>query len=312
MEKLGVGPRELLAENPGLVFARLTGFGQTGKYAKLAGHDINYMASSGVLSLLGRKGERPQPPANLLGDFAAGSLTCLLGIQMALLERTRSGRGQVVDANMVDGLAYLASFVHTFSEIGLWDTKRRGENLLDGGAPFYDTYETADGRYMSVGAIEPHFFRNLLSGLDLDANAVPGQNDIKDWPRMRDEFERTFRKKTMAEWTTIFDKLDACVTPVVELTETDKHPRPFLVRGPEGDLQPRPAPHLSRSSHFVKPASRPIEGQHTREVLKELGGFDDDDVDDLVRRGIVVDGSEQRDDWSRNSFGQEVARDSRC
>ncbi|XP_013855128.1 alpha-methylacyl-CoA racemase, partial [Austrofundulus limnaeus] len=184
MEKLGLGPNELLAENPRLIYARLTGYGQSGSYSAAAGHDINYIAMSGLLSRLGRSGEKPYAPLNLLADFAGGGLTCALGIVLALLERTKSGRGQIIDASMVEGAAYTGSFVWKSQSIGMWN-RGRGENMLDSGAPFYDTYETLDGQYMAVGAIEPQFYKQLLKGLELDAGELPPQLSVSDWPELR-------------------------------------------------------------------------------------------------------------------------------
>src|SRR5215469_14929231 len=180
MERLGLGPEVACGRNTRLVYARLTGFGQDGPYANMAGHDINYIAISGALSLLGRKGEKPLAPVNLLGDFAGGGMLCALGILLALLERNTSGRGQIVDAAMVDGAAYLSTFVYKFRNNGMWRDER-GTNMLDSGAPFYDTYQTKDGRYMSVGAIEPQFYAALLKGLGLDAATMPHQMDQLKW-----------------------------------------------------------------------------------------------------------------------------------
>src|SRR5262249_36312009 len=181
MERLGLGPDVACARNPRLVYARLTGFGQDGPYAGMAGHDINYIAISGALSLLGRKGEKPLAPVNLLGDFAGGGMLCALGVCLALLERGHSGRGQVVDAAMVDGAAYLSTFVYKFRNSGMWRDER-GTNLLDTGAPFYDTYRTRDGKYVAVGALEPQFYAALLKGLGLDPATLPAQMDQTGWP----------------------------------------------------------------------------------------------------------------------------------
>src|SRR5215468_524844 len=199
MERLGLGPEVACARNPRLVYARLTGFGQDGPYANMAGHDINYIAISGALSLLGRKGEKPLAPVNLLGDFAGGGMLCALGIALALLERGRSGKGQVVDAAMADGSAYLSTFVYKFRNAGFWRDER-GTNLLDGGAPFYETYRTKDGQYMSVGAIEPQFYAALLQGLGLDPAAMPQQMDQASWAATAARFTEIFASKTRDEW----------------------------------------------------------------------------------------------------------------
>ncbi|XP_061732574.1 alpha-methylacyl-CoA racemase isoform X3 [Nerophis ophidion] len=218
MEKLRLGPQELLKENPGLVYARLTGYGQSGMYASAAGHDINYLAMSGLLSRLGRSGEKPYAPLNLLADFAGGGLTCALGIVLALLERTKSGKGQIIDASMVEGAAYVGSFVWKSHSIGMWD-RPRGENMLDSGAPFYDTYLTSDAKYMAVGAIEPQFYQQLLQGLELDADQLPPQMSFDDWPQLRRIFSERFALKTQADWSRIFDGTDACVTPVLSFDQ---------------------------------------------------------------------------------------------
>ena len=185
MERLGLGPDVACARNPRLVYARLTGFGQDGPYAPMAGHDINYIAISGALSLLGRKGEKPLAPVNLLGDFAGGGMLCALGICLALLERAHSGKGQVVDTAMVDGAAYLATFVYKFRNSGMWRDER-GTNMLDSAAPFYDTYRTKDGEFMSVGAIEPQFYAALLKGLGIDAEGMPPQLDQSSWTKTKE------------------------------------------------------------------------------------------------------------------------------
>src|SRR5205085_12180327 len=186
-----------------------TGWGQTGPYAAMAGHDIDYIAISGALSLFGRPGDKPLPPINLLGDFAGGGMLCALGIVLALFERSRSGKGQVVDSAMVDGAAHLSSFLFGFFHAGLW-SKERGTNLLDTGAPFYDTYRTADGEFMAVGAIEPQFYAKLLEGLGLDGDTLPHQMDRGAWAQTRELFTKTFEAKTRSEWTAIFDGTDAC------------------------------------------------------------------------------------------------------
>jgi alpha-methylacyl-CoA racemase len=232
LEKLGLGPDVLLALNPRLVYARMTGFRRDGKYADMAGHDINYLAVSGTLGLLGREGQKPHAPWNILGDFAGGGATLFQGILLALFNRDRTGRGQVVEANMVDGASYLA----TFPRMGLklpMGSRGRGRNLLDGGCPYYDTYETKDGLYMSVGALEPQFFKALISGLRLDNQGLEQKRyDPAEWPAIRRLFEDTFRSKTRAEWERIFDGTDACCTPVLDYHELETQP------DREGDQRP--------------------------------------------------------------------------
>ncbi|KAF1942310.1 alpha-methylacyl-CoA racemase-like protein [Clathrospora elynae] len=215
LEKAGLDPEKVLRRlNPRLVVARMTGFRRDGKYSNMAGHDINYIAVSGVLSLFGRRGEKPYPPGNVVGDFGGGGAMCFLGILLALLARERSGLGQVVEANMVDGSSILATMPRLGLKTRVWGGER-GMNMLDGGAPFYDTYQTADGGYMAVGAIEPQFYAALLEGMGLQPSDLPGDRDNKaDWPKLKDFFTTEFRKRTRAEWEAIFDGTDACCTPV--------------------------------------------------------------------------------------------------
>jgi alpha-methylacyl-CoA racemase len=289
MERLGLGPEVATKRNPRLVYARLTGFGQDGPYASMAGHDTNYIAISGALSLIGRKGERPLPPVNLLGDFAGGGMLCALGISLALLERAHSGKGQIVDAAMVDGAAYLSTFVYKFRNSGMWRDER-GTNMLDGGAPFYETYRTRDGEYLSVGAIEPQFYAALLHGLGVDAAAMPHQMDQSKWPETGARFAVIFATKTRAEWCAIFDGTDACVAPILNLGEVADHPhnvaRRLLIPDAKGKLEPAPAPRLSRTPGD---GGRPLPevGEHTRAVLAEYG-FPDADVARLIEAGAVA------------------------
>ncbi|XP_023120447.1 alpha-methylacyl-CoA racemase [Amphiprion ocellaris] len=289
MEKLGLGPAELLMENPRLIYARLTGYGQTGSYATAAGHDINYLAMSGLLSRLGRSGEKPYAPLNLLADFAGGGLTCALGIVLALLERTKSGKGQVIDASMVEGAAYTGSFIWKSRSIGLWD-RSRGENMLDSGAPFYDTYQTSDGKYMAVGAIEPQFYNQLLQGLELNTGDLPPQMSFDDWPELRRIFTQRFASKTQADWSRIFDGTDACVTPVLTFEQVSSHPhnqeRGSFVKDSSGQESPRPAPVLSRTPAEPGLGSSPDPGEHTVEVLEEYG-FASSEIDKMVAAGVV-------------------------
>ncbi|XP_076014585.1 alpha-methylacyl-CoA racemase [Genypterus blacodes] len=289
MEKLGLGPDELLKENPGLIYARLTGYGQRGSYATRAGHDINYLATSGLLSRLGRSEGKPHAPLNLLADFAGGGLSCALGIVLALLERTRSGRGQIIDASMVEGAAYLGSFVWKFGSAGMWD-RPRGQNMLDGGAPFYDTYQTSDGKYMAVGALEPQFYTQLVKGLELDAGDLPPQMDSSDWPELRRIFTERFASKTQAEWQRVFDETDACVTPVLSFDQVSSHPhnreRGSFIKDSRGEESPRPAPVLSRTPADPCLARDPDIGEHTRVVLEEYG-FTPADLDQMVAAGVI-------------------------
>lgn len=228
LEKLGLSPVDVLLKiNPRLIVARMTGFRRDGKYKNMAGHDINYLAVSGVLSMLGRSGEPPEAPGNILGDFAGGGAMCFLGILLALFSRQHTGKGQVVNANMVDGPAYLASFLRLGRKTPLWSAPR-GENLLDGGCPYYATYETKDkGKYFVVGALEPQFFAELLRGLGLsESDVIPsdssGKREFPDtWPHMRKVFKDKFKEKTRSQWEAIFDGTDACATPIFEMAELE-------------------------------------------------------------------------------------------
>ncbi|MBN3319270.1 AMACR racemase, partial [Atractosteus spatula] len=289
MEKLGLGPEKLLKENPRLIYARLTGFGQSGSFATAAGHDINYLAMSGLLSKLGRSSENPYAPLNLVADFAGGGLLCAMGIVLALYERTRSGRGQVIDASMVEGAAYVGSFIWKSQNLGLWN-RPRGHNLLDSGAPFYETYKTADGKHMAVGAIEPQFYNELIKGLGLDPTELPLQMSISDWPELKRIFTETFASKTQAEWCKIFDGTDACVTPVLSLEEVSSHPhnreRGSFIKDAHGEVSPRPAPLLSRTPASPSSSRDPFIGEHTRTVLAEYG-YSTAQIDSLLSAGVI-------------------------
>ena len=271
-ERLGFGPPTCEKINTGLVYARMTGWGQTGPLAGSAGHDIDYLAVAGALSPLGRPGERPHAPLNLLADFAGGGLLLAVGVLAALLERTRSGRGQVVDAAMVDGSALLTAFLHGLIGAGRW-TGGRGGNLLDGGAPFYDTYRTADGGFVAVGALEAPFYAALLTGLGLAGDpSLPEQYDRAGWPVLRARFTDRFARRSRDEWVAVFADLDACVAPVLDPLEAPLHPH-NQARGTflavDGLLQPAPAPRLSRTPAA---APRPPAATTVDEVLASWPG----------------------------------------
>jgi alpha-methylacyl-CoA racemase len=284
-ERLGIGPDDLFAENPTLVYGRMTGWGQDGPIADSAGHDITYIATTGALHAIGRAGGPPQVPLNLLGDFGAGSMFLVTGVLAALLEARVSGRGQVVDAAIVDGTAVLSTMLYGLLAGGVWRDER-GINLLDTGAPFYDVYETADGRHMAVGALEPQFFAELVRLLEPGPD-LPAQHDVSQWPRMRELFAKRFRTRTMSEWTAVFDGTDACVAPVVSLSEAAQRPqlaaRNTFVSS-HGVIQPTPAPRFSRTPGTLgEPPAPP--GTHTRSALLDWGI---DDVDDLIEAGAVI------------------------
>jgi alpha-methylacyl-CoA racemase len=248
-ERLGIGPDDCAAVNPRLIFARITGWGQEGPLAPTAGHDINYLSQTGALSALGYRDRPPMPPLNLVADFGGGSMLVLLGIAVALYERERSGRGQVVDAAMVDGVSVLAQMMWTMKSTGALRDQRESF-LLDGGAPFYRCYETSDGKYMAVGAIEPQFFAALLDGLGLSADDVPNQLDIASFPQLHDLFAESFAGRTRDEWTQIFAGTDACVTPVLTWGEAagNEHlnARSTIIAA-HGVQQAAPAPRFSRT-----------------------------------------------------------------
>jgi alpha-methylacyl-CoA racemase len=248
-ERLGIGPDDCAAVNPRLIFARITGWGQHGPLAKVAGHDINYLSQTGALSAIGYRDRPPVAPLNLVADFGGGSMFVLLGIVAALYERERSGKGQVIDAAMVDGVSILSQMAWTMKSTGMLKDQRESF-MLDGGAPFYRTYETADAKYMAVGAIEPQFFAQLLDGLGISAADVPNQLDIGAFPEMHKIFTERFASKTRDEWTQIFSGTDACVTPVLTWTEAAQNEhlraRSTLV-DPNGVDQAAPAPRFSRT-----------------------------------------------------------------
>lgn len=248
-ERLGLGPEDVWARNPRLVYGRMTGWGQDGPLAPRAGHDIDYIALSGALWSIGRSGERPVPPLNLVGDFGGGGMLMAFGVCAALLEASRSGRGQVVDAAMVDGAASLMTMTYAFLHSGLW-REERGANMLDTGAHFYDVYETSDGGHMAVGAIERPFYAELLRGLGLDGDELPDQMDRSQWPAMRERLASVFKTRTRAEWSAVFEGTDACVAPVLSPLEAPDHPH-NRARGTyvtvDGKVQPGPAPRFSRT-----------------------------------------------------------------
>ncbi len=272
-ERLGLGPDDCLARNPRLVYGRMTGWGQDGPYALAAGHDINYIALAGALEPIGRNGQAPLPPLNLVGDFGGGGMLLAFGIACALTERAASGQGQVIDAAMVDGAAVLMTMFHAFRAMGIWNDER-GTNMLDTGAHFYEVYETADGKYVSIGSIEPKFYRELLEKTGLaDDPSLPHQYDRSQWPALKDKLAEVFRSKTRDEWCELMEASDVCFAPVLSMTEAPSHPHnversTFLEL--QGIVQPAPAPRFSRTPGGVQrpPAHA---GQHTDEALVDWG-----------------------------------------
>ena len=286
-ERLGFGPDVCAQRNPRLIFARMTGWGQDGPLAPTAGHDIDYIAISGALSPIGRAGGPPLPPVNFLGDFGGGGMLMALGIVAALVERATSGQGQVVDAAMVDGSALITSFIYGMRATGAWQDQR-GTNLIDTGAPFYDTYATADGGYVAVGALEPQFYAALLAGLGLTDAGLPAQHDRSGWPLLRERFAGVFAARSRDEWAEVFAGTDACVAPVLSMAEAPVHPHAtardaFVEVG--GVVQPAPAPRFGRSRAGT-PAAPPRPGADTDTVLNGLG-LSGAEVSDLRARGVV-------------------------
>ncbi|MFE6926060.1 CaiB/BaiF CoA transferase family protein [Nocardia sp. NPDC057663] len=283
-ERLGLGPDACWERNPRLVYGRMTGWGQTGPLAQSAGHDIDYIAVTGALHTIGEADGAPQVPLNLVGDFGGGGMYLVVGILAALRVAERTGQGQVVDAAIVDGAAHLLTGIHAFLNAGAWDD-RRGANMLDGGAPYYATYETADGRHMAVGAIESKFYAELLARLAIDAEPRQ-QHDRSEWPVTRGKIAAAFATRTLAEWCEVFDGSDACVAPVVSLREAVTHPHveergSIIDRG--GVVQAAPAPRFSLSKTSLG-SPPPVPGEHTRAVLEEWGIAD---ATDLIERGVV-------------------------
>ncbi len=271
-ERLGFGPEHCHDRNPRLVYGRMTGWGQHGALADTVGHDINYIALTGVLDAIGERNGRPVPPLNLVGDYGGGSLYLAIGVLGALIERHTSGVGQVVDAAMIDGSASLMTLFYELRALGMW-SEPRGSNLLDGGAPFYATYATADGGHVAVGALEPRFYAALLDGLRLDPAELPAQYDPAGWATLRREFVDVFASRSRDEWMDVFAGSEACVTPVLSMAEAPQHPhntqRETFI-DVDGVTQPAPAPRFSRSVADV-PGSVPFAGEHTDAVLTELG-----------------------------------------
>ncbi|HEX2174689.1 MAG TPA: CaiB/BaiF CoA-transferase family protein [Nocardioidaceae bacterium] len=284
-ERLGLGPDDCRRVNPRLVYGRMTGWGQDGPLAHTAGHDIGYIATTGALYALGRAGGPPQPPVNLLGDFGGGAMYLVTGVLAALLEARASGQGQVVDAAIVDGTAHLSSMVVGMRAAGAWSDER-GTNLLDTGAPYYDVYETSDGRHMALGALEPHFYDHFLARFGVDD--LPDRHDPQQWPVLRERIARRFAELTQEEWTEIYDGTDACVAPVLTFGEAAKTAH-LSARGTyvehHGVVQPAPAPRFSRTPAALGSPPVAAGGQDSRAALQDWGV---EDVDALIESGAVT------------------------
>jgi alpha-methylacyl-CoA racemase len=277
MERLGLGPDVCLSRSPKLVYGRMTGWGQDGPMAQAAGHDINYIALAGALEPIGRRGEAPVPPLNLVGDFGGGGMLLAYGMVCGMLETSRSGHGQVVDAAMVDGAASLMSIINGMRQIGFWQ-EERGTNLLDTGAFYYDVYECKDGKYISIGALEPQFYAIMLEKLGLTADDFPNQHDRAQWPAAKEKIAGIWKTRTRAEWCEIFEGSDACFAPVLSMSEAPEHPhmqarKTFVER--DGLVQAAPSPRFSRTPGEIQgPPVNP--GEHTEEALQTWGLSDEE------------------------------------
>jgi alpha-methylacyl-CoA racemase len=287
MERLGLGPEPCLARNPRLVYGRMTGWGQEGPLAHAAGHDINYIALTGALHSIGRRGQAPVPPLNLVGDFGGGGVYLALGVVAALLEAQKSGKGQVIDVAMVDGAASLMAAIYGLRAAGRW-SDQRGENILDTGAHYYNVYETRDGKYVAVGSIEPKFYAELLRLTGLDREELPHQNERSAWPALTERLAAIFRTKTREEWCRIMEGSEVCFAPVLSMQEAPAHPH-NRARGTfievDGVVQPAPAPRFSRTpSAIQRPPAKP--GEHTEEALRDWG-FSAAEVEELRKSGAI-------------------------
>lgn len=286
-ERLGLGPDDCLARNPRLVYGRMTGWGQEGPIAKAAGHDINYIALAGALHAIGFAGDRPVPPLNLVGDFGGGGMLLAFGMVCGMLEAARSGQGQVIDAAMIDGTAALMAMFYSMTASGMWKDER-GVNLLDSGAHFYNTYETSDGKYVSIGSIEPQFYAELLQRAELDSEIFGVQLDRGRWPSQTDTLAQIFKQKTRDEWCRIMEGTDICFAPVLSIAEAPNHPH-NLARGTfethNGLVQPAPAPRFSRTRAEIRNQAR-LPGEDTLNILQDFG-FSDQDIGQLRETGVI-------------------------
>ena len=291
-EKLGFGPDECLARNPKLVFARMTGWGQTGPLAQAAGHDLNYIAITGALHAIGRRGERPVVPLNLVGDFGGGGMLLVTGVMGGLLEAAKSGQGQVIDVAMVDGTAQLMWMMQGFQQIGAWNAEEREANLLDGAAHFYDTYECADGKYVAIGAIEPQFYAELLARADVTDPQFQAQHDATQWPELKQKLGEVLKTKTRDEWDALMAGSDACFAPVltmVEATAYSANTERSVYTDVEGMTHPAPAPRFSRTPSQIRHGTQAL-GADTVSVLQD-SGMDGSAIQALLETGAAV-GSE--------------------
>jgi alpha-methylacyl-CoA racemase len=288
MERLGLGPDVCRSANPKLVYARMTGWGQNGPIAQEAGHDINYLALTGALQCLGDPDRPPPPPLNLVADLGGGALYLTVGLLAAAIEARSSGQGQTVDVAMIDGVTHLMSAFQAFRQQGTW-TGKRADNIVDGGAPFYRSYATKDGKYVAVGAIEPHFYGNLLSVMGMEAASLPGQNDRRAWASMREQFASVFRTRTRDEWITLAAGRDACLSPVLSMDEAPEHPQMQarnVYSAFDGLRHPSPAPRFERTPAALNRAT-PGPGQNSREALSDWG-LPAEEIAALVASGAMA------------------------
>ncbi|MFP6743295.1 MAG: CaiB/BaiF CoA-transferase family protein [Alphaproteobacteria bacterium] len=287
-EKLGIGPQPCMARNPRLIYGRMTGWGQHGPLATAAGHDINYIAITGALYAMGHKDAKPIPPLNLIGDMGGGGMLLVNGILAALLETAKSGRGQVIDAAMVDGAAQLMWIFHGLQAQGRWDETQRQSNMLDGGAPYYNSYQCADGEYVAIGSIEPRFYALLMAKAGLDQATFGDQNNQARWPEMRQRLAEVFKTKTQAQWCEIMEGSDVCFAPVLNFMDAPNHPanvaRDTYINI-DGIPQPAPAPRFSRTPGEVSHGARAL-GADTDDTLAAMG-FEDGEIDDLRETGTI-------------------------
>ena len=288
MEKLGIGPQECLKKNPKLIFGRITGWGQKGPLAKTAGHDINYISLVGALNAIGGKENKPTIPLNLVGDYGGGTMFLVLGICSGLLSVQKTQKGQVVDAAMIDGVSSLMTIFSLLSQSGMWDLENRESNLFDGGAHFYNTYETKDNKFISIGSLEYKFYKILLEKLSINDAQFNKQMNKRDWPELTKKLSEVFKTKTQDEWNIVFEGSDACYSPILSLTEAQKHPH-MVARESfinlDGVVQPSPAPRFSETKTSI-PKPAPEIGQDNNEILINIG-YSKDQVDNFLKNGIV-------------------------
>ncbi len=286
-EKLGIGPDDCLNVNPKLVYGRITGWGQDGPLSQSAGHDINYIALAGALFSIGQKNTKPSIPINLIGDYAGGTMFLAFGVCAALLSVSKTGKGQVVDAAMIDGVSSLLTILYSLSQSGIWNVDKKGTNIFDGGSPFYQVYETKDNKYISVGSLEPQFYQLLMDKLNLGED-FKNQMDISKWPELIDKLENLFKSKTQNEWNDLLENTDVCYAPVLSINEAREHPH-MKARNNfisiEDVVQPTPAPRFSKTNSET-PKKAPKLGENNEEILLQLG-YTDEDIKSFKERKII-------------------------